>query len=254
MIDAGASGLVLPALGAALGAATGAFGATLAIRRAQGHPAVGGRSRCDGCQRRLAVYETVPVLSFLAFRGRCRTCAQPIDRLHLWAELGGAVLLAGVLGLRPFPQSLIEAALAAVLWILALVDVRTRTLPNLVVAISAGFGAVMAWLNDDLGFNLVFAVAMTVLFGGLAFAMKRLRGRTMLGLGDVKLIGALSLWLGADMPLALIVACVLGLLQIVIRRGRAHFGDGAIAFGPPLVAGSLLIGLVVMPQFRLLEA
>jgi len=250
MTDADASGLILPALGLALGAATGAFGATLAIRRAQGQTALGGRSRCDGCGRTLAFYETVPVVSYMVLRGRCRTCAHPVDRLHLWGELGGALLLAVVLGLRPFPQSLIEAALAAALWILAVVDLRTRTLPNLVVAIAAGFGAVLAWLDEALWLNLGLAVAMTVIFGGLAFAMKRLRGRTMLGTGDVKLIGALTLWLGADMPLALIVACVLGLLQIAARRGR----DGAIAFGPPLVAGSLVIGLIVMPQFRLMEA
>jgi leader peptidase (prepilin peptidase)/N-methyltransferase len=249
MSDADASGLILPALGLALGATTGAFGATLAIRRAENQP-VGGRSRCDGCGRTLAFYETVPVLSFIALRGRCRTCAHPIDRIHLWGELGGALLLAAVLALRPFPQSLIEAALAAVLWILALVDMRTRTLPNLIVAMAAGFGAILAWLDEALWLNLGLAVAMTAIFGLLAFGMKRLRGRTMLGAGDVKLIGALTLWLGADVPLALIVACVLGLLQIAIRRSR----DGAIAFGPPLVAGSLVVGLVVMPQFRLLEA
>lgn len=246
--------LALPILGLALGAATGAFGATLAIRRAQGQQAVSGRSRCDGCGRTLAFYETVPVLSYLVLRGRCRTCGNAIDRLHLWGELGGAVLPAAILALRPFPQSLIEATLAAVLWCLALVDIRTRTLPNLLVALAAAFGMGLAWLDDALWLNVVLAAAMTAIFGGLAFGLKRLRGRTMLGMGDIKLIGALALWLGADMPLALVLACVLGLLQIAVRRGRAPFRDGAIAFGPPLVAGSLVIGLIVMPQFRLMEA
>jgi len=242
--------LVLPALGLALGAAAGAFGATLALRRARGEQAVRGRSHCDGCGRTLGFTETVPVLSYLALHGRCMTCGDRIDPFHLWAEAGGALLVAAVLALRPFPLSLAEGLLAAILWWLALVDIRTFTLPNPLVAVTALLCALLGGLNGVLWLNLGLAVAMTVIFGGMAFGLRRLRGRTMLGTGDIKLIGALTLWLGADMPLALVAASLFGLLQIAARRGR----DGAIAFGPPLMAGSLIVGLFVMPQFRLLEA
>ncbi len=241
--------ILLGALGLASGATAGAFGATLALRHAQGLQAVAGRSRCDACAKPLAFAETVPVISYLALGGRCRACGGRIDAFHLWGEAGGAVLLALIFVARPFPLCLLEGALAAVLGWLALVDLKTHTLPNLLVATVAVTAAALAWLNDTLWLNLALAITMLLVFGGAALGLQRLRGRTVLGMGDVKLIGALALWLGADMPLALVAASVLGLVQIGLGRGR----DRVIAFGPPLMAGSLFIGLVVMPQFRLLE-
>lgn len=51
-----------------------------------------GRSRCDGCGRELRWFELVPVGSYLALRGRCRTCRATLSARHLVRESLGMVL------------------------------------------------------------------------------------------------------------------------------------------------------------------
>jgi leader peptidase (prepilin peptidase)/N-methyltransferase len=60
--------------GFALGAIVGSFLATVLVRWPEGRNPLTGRSQCDGCGRTLGGAELVPLLSFLAFRGRCRRC------------------------------------------------------------------------------------------------------------------------------------------------------------------------------------
>jgi prepilin signal peptidase PulO-like enzyme (type II secretory pathway) len=55
-----------------------------------------GRSHCEGCARTLAWYELVPLLSYPALRGRCRTCHTTVGfRVYAW-ELGGALIALAV--------------------------------------------------------------------------------------------------------------------------------------------------------------
>src|SRR6201993_595963 len=65
----------------------GSFLGVLAMRLPVGGPVVIGRSVCDGCGRRLGAPGLVPLVSWLALRGKCRTCRQPIDWLLPALEL-----------------------------------------------------------------------------------------------------------------------------------------------------------------------
>lgn len=71
----------------------GAFGSFVGVAAARGWSAsLTGRSRCESCGRVLRWYELVPLVSFLALRARCRTCAAQIGwRTYLW-ELGGGIV------------------------------------------------------------------------------------------------------------------------------------------------------------------
>jgi leader peptidase (prepilin peptidase)/N-methyltransferase len=88
---------VYTALIAILGAAMGGTVASyLGVVRDRGWAAsVEGRSRCDGCGRTLRWFELVPIVSFLALRGRCRTCGATLARVHLFREALGVALGAG---------------------------------------------------------------------------------------------------------------------------------------------------------------
>lgn len=55
-----------------------------------------GRSHCDNCARSLSWFELVPLVSFLALRGRCRTCDASIGWSPLLWEVGGAVTAVAV--------------------------------------------------------------------------------------------------------------------------------------------------------------
>lgn len=72
------------------GAALGSYAGVVASRGLRA--SIGGRSRCDNCGRTLHWYETIPILSYLALRGRCRTCHARVGvAVYAW-EVGGAVL------------------------------------------------------------------------------------------------------------------------------------------------------------------
>lgn len=83
--------LLVAALG---GGALGSFAGVVAARGLA--DSLGGRSRCDGCGRTLSWFELVPLVSYVALRGRCRRCGVAIGAgVYAW-ELAGALLGVGV--------------------------------------------------------------------------------------------------------------------------------------------------------------
>src|SRR5688572_5173066 len=57
---------------------------------------VGGRSRCPGCKQTLRWWELLPVLSFIALRGKCQRCQQKISYQYPLIEILMAVFAAGI--------------------------------------------------------------------------------------------------------------------------------------------------------------
>ena len=234
-------------LGFMLGCIIASFGATWALRRELGMQSITGRSACDTCAHELGYAETVPLLSYVIQKGRCRHCRSLINTFHPIAEVLGGLLLGAVLLLRPWPQSVAEAALAITLLVLALVDLKTLTLPIAGVVVAAVLCAFLGWFSGTLFTNLIVALLVYAGLRGLAEGFRRLRGKTMLGGGDIKLIAALILWLGPDIFIALSIGSLLGLVQIKLAPAR----PGLIAFGPAIMAGALVMGLCIRPWFSL---
>jgi len=77
-------------IGAGIGGTLASYFGVVADRGWAG--SVEGRSRCDGCGRTLQWFELVPVLSFVALAGRCRTCEARLTRAHLAREALGVAL------------------------------------------------------------------------------------------------------------------------------------------------------------------
>lgn len=92
--------LILVAFAALAGSALGSFSGVVASRGWR--QSLVGRSRCDSCERSLRWFDTVPVASYLALRGRCRTCNAAVGWAPVAWELGGAAaaaLIAAPVGL-----------------------------------------------------------------------------------------------------------------------------------------------------------
>jgi leader peptidase (prepilin peptidase)/N-methyltransferase len=79
----------------ALGACVGSFVNVVAGRWPLGQGFVAPASRCTTCGRSLEWWENIPILSWIALRGRCRTCGVWIGSGHVWVELGLGALFAG---------------------------------------------------------------------------------------------------------------------------------------------------------------
>ena len=228
------------AAGVSIGAVVGSFAATAALRLANGRDAIAGRSCCDGCARQLGWAETVPILGYAWTAGQCRSCAARIDPFHLAGEGLGALVLTACLLVLPDVQAILAGSLCLLLLVAALIDVKTLRLPDGLTAGIAGVGLVLALIDGKLVSGLIAAIAAGGLLYALRWWLERRHARPMLGLGDVKLVAAMALWLGIRTPAMLALAAVLGLAVIVIRKSRAP-----LPFGPMIAVASFAVGILV---------
>jgi leader peptidase (prepilin peptidase)/N-methyltransferase len=234
---------LLAAAAIAAGACVGSFVTTAALRAANGENALSGRSRCDACGVELGYAATVPVISFVRLRGACAACGARIDGLHLAGEVSGSVVVLAAIVIGPAdPRGWLVALLGFILLGAAVFDARTQRLPDALTAVAAVLCAVLAWTRslEALETGAIAALIAFVVIEAIRHGYRALRDREGLGFGDVKLIAALALWLGAAIPWAVAVASLAGLgTALALRRAP----EARLPFGPFLAFGGFSAGL-----------
>lgn len=214
---------ILPALGAILGLVAGSFLAALALRWPRGQSVMRGRSACDACGHRLGVVDLLPVFGHLLRRGRCAYCGAPIDRRHLLIELAsGGIGLVSLLA-APGLEGLCGAMFGWLLVALIALDVDHFWLPDELVAALAvvGVGAGLAGIAPPMADRLIGGLAGFAGLAAIAILYRVARGRTGMGGGDPKLLGAIGLTLGWQaLPLVLLGGASVGLALLGVRRLR----------------------------------
>ena len=200
---------------AVVGLALGSLASLLAYRLPRGLPVGRTRSRCPACGTTLTPRDLVPLVSWLAARGRCRHCgtatgwrypaieaATALPALAAWALLGAR------------PEAVCLAVLAA-----AAAGLAWR-------ALTGG-----TWAEAALSAGLLAGLGL-----GLRAWFTRRRGVEALGLGDVKLMAVAGLWLPlAAVPAFLVLAGTVGTLMGLAWQ-RRH-GARQFPFGPALAFG-----------------
>lgn len=203
-----------------LGAISGSFIATIALRWPEGRSAMRGRSECDSCRKPLRAHELVPLLSYVLQRGRCRACGAAIHPGHLAVEVAG--MLVGIAAglVAPGWHGVAGAVFGWLLLALAALDLAAFWLPNALTALLAFAGLVDGlffppnWTDRILGGLFGFGLLWLV-----AFTYRHVRGREGLGGGDPKMFGGIGLWLGASMLApVLLAASVIGLAVALAAR------------------------------------
>jgi leader peptidase (prepilin peptidase) / N-methyltransferase len=233
--------LPLILLAAVAGLLVGSFLNVVAYRLPLRESLVRPRSRCPQCGSPVRPYDNVPVLSWLALRGRCRDCRTPISARYPLVEALTAALAAGVVLANDGPHDvLLGLVLVALLVPIALIDLDHRIIPNRLTALGA-VAALAIGAATDLG-GVPEQLSAGVAAGGflLLAALARPGG---MGMGDVKLAGMLGLFLGREVAVALLVALVVGSLvgvAVMARTGVAAGRKTAIPFGPFLALGGVV--------------
>jgi leader peptidase (prepilin peptidase)/N-methyltransferase len=230
----------------------GSFNSVLVHRIPRKESIVSPRSRCPSCGAQIRAADNVPVVSWLLLRGRCRACGEPISGLYPVLELATAALYVGA-ALR-FDR-LLPAALAAVLMgvmpAVALIDLRHRIVPNLIVYPVFAGAAVSIALGDLFGggVDTVEGLIGMAAYGGAFFLIALVSPRGM-GMGDVKLNALTGLILGAiHLPSVAVAAgagILLGGVGAIVAMVRGAGRKGAIPFGPFLATGAV-VGTLVGP-------
>ncbi len=222
----------------------GSFLTVVVHRVPAGESVLRPRSRCPACGTQLRAVDNVPVVSWLALRGRCRSCEARIPASYPLTELAtGALFVAAALRYEdPWIVVLLAPFLGALL-ALSAIDLRTKKLPNRIVypglAISAAYLVVaeIAGAPVDL---LEAAIGLLAYGGGLlVVALVSPRG---MGMGDVKLAGWIGLVLGAlgleDVAVAAGLGILFGGAGAIIALVAGASRKQAIPFGPFLAAGA----------------
>ena len=212
-------------------------------------------SRCPHCDAAIRPWHNVPVLGWVVLRGRCAACAAPIPVRYAIVEAATGVLFALVPLVVPGPGTLPAGAgwlvwaafwcLAASSVVLALIDLDTRRLPDVIVlpgylvgALLLGFAALLGAGWEPL---LRAGVGMLALYG--FYRLLRWLRPDGMGGGDVKVAGLVGLhlgWLGWG-PLAVgglagfVLGGVAGVTLLALGRATRR---STIPFGPWLLAGA----------------
>lgn len=236
---AGEGLIVAGAMG--VGAIVGSFLGTVAERMPVGRNALRGRSACDHCGKALGPAEMVPVLSWLALRGRCRRCGGAIGGWQWAAELGAGALAATAFALMPPGEALVATLFGWQVLLLALLDARHFWLPRGLTGLLALSGLValmLAWPGvPEPALGLAAGACGYALLLLVARGYRGLRGRDGLGGGDPPLLGAIGLWLGPQgLADTLLGASLLGLLLAIAMRASGR----KIGRETPLPLGTLL--------------
>jgi leader peptidase (prepilin peptidase)/N-methyltransferase len=213
------------ALAFILGAAIGSFLATILLRWPAGRSVVAGRSACDHCGRILEPRDLVPILSWSLARGRCRHCGARIDRRHLAAEAGAAMIGIAAILAHPMPLAAVTAILGWWLFLVAALDLEHEWLPDRLTwpLLAAGLAAAWGGFGPPLEARLVGAGAGFAILFLIGFGYRTLRGREGLGGGDPKLFAAIGAWLGwTQLPFVLVGAGLLGLAALLLKRLRGE--------------------------------
>jgi leader peptidase (prepilin peptidase) / N-methyltransferase len=232
---------------AVLGAILGSFLNVVIHRLPRGESLASPGSRCPNCGAAIAPYDNVPVLSWLLLRGRCRHCGAPISPRYPTVELLTAVTFAAVVAVRGFDDDLVlELPFVASLIALAGIDLDHKLLPNKIVYPMAAYGLAATAVVDtgDLVEHLIAGA------GGFLFLFVAVlaypRG---MGMGDVKLAGAMGLYLGLSIVPAMLVAFLTGTLVglgIMAREG-VQARKKAVPFGVFLALGGI-VGVLAGPE------
>lgn len=239
---------------AAVGLAAGSFLNVCIHRLPRGESIAVPPSRCPACRRRLRWFENVPVASWLALRGRCRTCRAAISPACPLVEIGTAlvfVLQYVQLGWQPLLA--VRLLFAASMIVLAVIDLRHRILPDAITLPGVGVGvACSLWWEPGWPASAVGAVAGWALLRAISETWYRLRGYEGMGLGDAKMLAMVGAFLGwREMLVTLLVASLAGSLvggaMVAASRDNLKY---ALPFGTFLAFGALLSTHVARPLIR----
>lgn len=248
---------------AAFGLVIGSFLNVVVARVPAGVPLTR-ESRCPECDRPVTPWQNVPIVSWLALRGRCAACGGPISARYPLVEAATALAFLAVVWIVGDRASTVDPAgvvslvaylyLAAISIALALIDLDTHRLPNAIVLPSYVVIAllfVVAWLLGAPGESLLRAALSGAALFAFYALLRAVRPGGMGG-GDVKLAGVLGMalgWIGwgalaVGAFAAFVLGGVFGLALIATRRATRRT---AVPFGPWMIAGAW-IGIAVGPQ------
>lgn len=210
------------------------------------------RSRCPQCNKVIAWYDNIPLVSWIVLKAHCRSCKKPISWLYPSIEIVTAVLLTGLFAvviptvpdvydcLSFFCYAVFMSALIAS----TRTDLEAMLIPQVFTMWLVPFGIIAAGLtlvNVFFTESILGAVVGYGVLWGVAWIFKYATGKEGLGIGDMELLALIGAFLGpvgvwVSLMLASFTGIIIGSLYLVIgKKSRST----RIPFGPFLALGAV---------------
>jgi leader peptidase (prepilin peptidase)/N-methyltransferase len=213
------------------------------------------RSSCPHCGHQITALENIPVISYLALRGKCSACKAPIPVRYPLIELAtGALSALLVWHFGSGPLGLATLFFAWSLLAMTFIDFDTQLLPDdltyplLWAGLLVNLNGMIVPLQDA----VIGAAAGYLVLWGIYWLFKLATGKEGMGYGDFKLLAALGAWLGWTMlPTIVLLSSVVGaVVGISLILFGGHKRGKPIPFGPYLAAAGLIALLYGEPISR----
>ena len=204
------------------------------------------RSRCPRCGHRISALENIPLVSYLALRGKCSACQAPIGLRYPVIEAVSGLLSA--YAAWRFGWSWATAGALVFLWsmvALTFIDFDKQLLPDSITLPLLWLGLLLnlGGTYTDLRSAVIGAVAGYLALWSVYWLFKLTTGKEGMGYGDFKLLAAIGAWFGWQMlPLTILASSVVGAsvgiaLIVFARHGR----NVPIPFGPYLAGAGVIV-------------
>ena len=200
-------------------------------------------SHCPSCQTSLRAVDNIPLLSYLALRGRCRYCNVNISwRYPLVEALNGFAYVLAVLKFGLEPATLVYVLLLSTLIVVTFIDLEHQIIPNEITFPGMPLGVIAAatvlpisWVDSLIGLLCGGGLLLFVVW-----ISPYIFGREGMGMGDVKLLGMLGAFLGWKATLLTLLlgsfsGAAVGMTLIVTKLIKR---SEPIPFGPFLALGA----------------
>ena len=203
------------------------------------------RSRCLHCERPVAAWENIPVVSYVALKGRCAGCGRSIGARYPIIEFTTA-LLSAVVAWR-FGFGWAAGAALLLTWgliALSVIDFDHQLLPDSITL-------PLLWLGLLLSLQAIYVDSADAILGAalgylslwsIYILFKWATGKEGMGYGDFKLLAMLGAWVGwQGLPVIVLLSSVVGAvvgIVLIVARGRDR--NIPIPFGPYLAAAGWL--------------
>jgi prepilin signal peptidase PulO-like enzyme (type II secretory pathway) len=216
-----------------------------------------GRSLCPNCKHQLATKDLVPIFSWLALKGRCRYCNQPISWQYPTVELVTSIIF--VLSYLYWPLTLSGIGrIQFIFWLLFIIffvalvifDLRWLLLPDRIVypliVVAVTQVIVVAIANKTIASGLWEPALAALVISGIFYVLFQISDGKWIGGGDVKLAVVLGLLAGTPLKALLIIflaslsGTVISLVLMVKDRRNLNM---RVPFGPFLLLATAIVVL-----------
>ncbi|MBL8997047.1 MAG: prepilin peptidase [Gemmatimonadetes bacterium] len=207
------------------------------------------RSRCPRCERAIAWYDNIPLLSWVILRAKCRGCGLPISAQYPFVELLVALLwLAAMLAFGPTLTMLRVAVGTTILLGIAATDLQHYVIPDGFTVTGFLFAMAMPIVAIFVGEQGPFAGPWDALIGAcvgagiiaiVGWLGEVALGKEAMGQGDVTLMAFVGAMVGPGRALLTVfVAALIGtgvFLALVLPVGMLRARAKGVPFEAPLV-------------------